>query len=103
MAGPRSGDGGPGAQRAGIGASARRAADLESDREELRVCLLRLRKQRVEERLADLQSLISVGSQDDDDNEHPELERQFQVLHTRREQLEQAIKPSAVTAGQRRS
>ena len=30
------------------------------DREALRVCLLRLRKERVQERLADLQSLISM-------------------------------------------
>ena len=75
---------------------------LETDREELRVCLLRLRKQRVVERLADLQSLISVGSQESDDENIHELERQFQVLHLEREELEQAINPSAATAGQRR-
>jgi hypothetical protein len=70
--------------------------------------LLRLRKERVQERLADLQALISVGARDDedDDNNHSgdisELERQFQVLHLEREQLEQAINPAAVLAGQRR-
>jgi hypothetical protein len=82
-------------------------ADLETDREALRVVLLRLRKERVQERLADLQALISVGARDDeDDNNHSEdisaLERQFQVLHHEREQLEQAINPAAVLAGQRR-
>jgi DNA primase len=81
-------------------------ADLETDREALRVVLLRLRKERVQERLADLQALISVGGRDDDDNDGngdiSELERQFQVLHLEREQLEQAINPAAVLAGQRR-
>ncbi len=75
---------------------------LESDREQLRVCLLRLRKQRVMERLADLQSLISVGSIEADDPNIKDLERQFQVLHLEREELEQAINPSAVAVGQRR-
>jgi DNA primase len=76
--------------------------DTESDREALRVCLLRLRKERVQERLADLQALISIGSQGPDDNDIHDLERQFQVLHLEREQLEQAINPSAAMAGQRR-
>ena len=80
-------------------------ADLETDREALRVVLLRLRKERVQERLADLQSLISVSGRDDNDHDKEEigeLERQFQVLHLEREQLEQAINPAAVLAGQRR-
>ncbi len=79
-------------------------ADPETDREALRVVLLRLRKERVQERLADLQALISVGAaRDGDDNDDiGELERQFQVLHLEREQLEQAINPAAVLAGQRR-
>jgi DNA primase len=78
-------------------------ADPETDREALRVVLLRLRKERVQERLADLQALISVGAPDGDDNDDiGELERQFQVLHLEREQLEQAINPAAVLAGQRR-
>ena len=78
-------------------------ADPETDREALRVVLLRLRKERVQERLADLQALISVGGRDGDDGgDIGELERQFQVLHLEREQLEQAINPAAVLAGQRR-
>jgi DNA primase len=78
-------------------------ADLETDRDALRVVVLRLRKERVQERLADLQALISVGSQDGDDNDGiGDLERQFQVLHLEREQLEQAINPAAALAGQRR-
>ena len=77
--------------------------ELDIDRESLRVCLLRLRKEQVQERLADLQALISVGAQDADTSAFRDLERQFQVLHLEREQLEQAIKPSAVMAGERRS
>ena len=78
-------------------------ADPETDREALRVVLLRLRKERVQERLADLQALISVGARDGDDNDDiGELERQFTILHLEREQLEQAINPAAVLAGQRR-
>jgi DNA primase len=78
-------------------------ADLDIDREALRVCLLRLRKEMVQERLADLQALISVGAQEQERAEFQDLERQFQVLHLEREQLEQAIKPSAMTAGERRN
>ena len=77
-------------------------ADPETDRDALRVVLLRLRKERVQERLADLQALISVGSQDGDNDDIGELERQFQVLHLEREELEQAINPAAAVAGQRR-
>jgi DNA primase len=79
------------------------AADPETDREALRVCLLRLRKEQVQERLADLQALISVGAQDPDRSGFTDLERQFQVLHLEREQLEKAIKPPAVMAGERRN
>jgi DNA primase len=77
--------------------------ELDIDRESLRICLLRLRKEQVQERLADLQALISVGAQDPDRSAFQDLERQFQVLHLEREQLEQAIKPSAALAGERRS
>ena len=76
--------------------------DAETDREALRVCLLRLRKEQVQERLIDLQALISVGSRDPEQTDIHDLERQFQALHLEREQLEQAINPSAVMAGQTR-
>lgn len=76
--------------------------ELGTDREALRVCLLRLRKEQVTDRLADLASLIGAGSTDPDGNDIQQLERQFQVLHLEREQLEQQINPSAVVAGQRR-
>jgi DNA primase len=75
--------------------------DPETDREALRVVLLRLRKERVQEKLADLQALIVAGG-DTDGERVGELERQFQALHLEREQLEQAINPSAVLAGTRR-
>ena len=76
--------------------------DPETDRESLRVCLLRLRKEQVQERLVDLQALISDGPDHPDQTDSHDLERQFQVLHLEREQLEQEINPSAVMAGQRR-
>lgn len=76
--------------------------DTETDREALRVSLLRLRKEQVTERLADLQTLISVGSRDPEQTDIHDLERQFQVLHLEREQLESEINPSAVLAGQMR-
>lgn len=94
-----------GALARGLLASARARGvrpDTETDREALRVCLLRLRKERVQERLADLQSLISIGSSDPDSTDIHDLERQFQVLHLEREQLEQAINPSAMLAGHKR-
>ena len=77
--------------------------EIETDRQALRVCLLRLRKQQVLERLTDLQALISLESQDPEQTDIHDLERQFQVLHLEREQLEQAINPSALAAGQRRN
>ena len=77
-------------------------ADTETDREALRVCLLRLRKERVQERLTDLAALISIGSRDPDHDDLHGLERQFQVLHLEREQLEQEINPSAAMAGSKR-
>jgi DNA primase len=76
--------------------------DSEADREALRVSLLRLRKEQVTERLADLQTLISVGSRDPEQTDIHDLERQFQVLHLEREQLESEINPSAVLAGHKR-
>ena len=76
--------------------------DAETDREALRVCFLRLRKEQVQERLTDLQTLISVGAREGEPADIHDLERQFQVLHLEREQLEQAINPSAALAGERR-
>jgi hypothetical protein len=43
-----------------------------------------------------------MGSNDPESTDIHDLERQFQVLHLEREQLEQAINPSAVMAGQKR-
>jgi len=77
--------------------------DPDTDREALRVCLLRMRKEQVQDRLADLQSLISAGPADPATDDIHALERQFQVLHLEREQLERAINPSAVAAGIKRS
>jgi DNA primase len=77
--------------------------DPETDREALRVCFLRLRKEHVQERLTDLQTLISVGAREGEGADIHDLERQFQVLHLEREQLEQAINPSAALVGERRT
>lgn len=77
--------------------------DTESDRDELRICLLRLRSERIGERLADLQALIGAESQEGDSNDNHELERQFQALSRERELVKQAINAPATVAGERRS
>lgn len=76
--------------------------DAESDRESLRVCVLRMEVERIEERLADLESLIRSASDERDSNER-DLERQFQELTQRREQLVRTIRTPALVAAQGRS
>ncbi len=77
--------------------------DTSSDREELRVCLVRLRVQRVEEQLDDLQALIRAASDDEASDDIRDLERRFQELTRDREQLVRAINRPAELAGERRS
>ena len=76
--------------------------DAETDREALRVCLLRLRVEATTHRLADLEALIRASG-DDDSTDIRHLERQFQELTREREQLLRAIKGPAEVAGGRRS
>ena len=86
-------------------ASARsRAAMLEAvtAREELRVCLVRLRIERTEERLDDLQALIRAAA-DESNDEIRDLERRFQELTREREQLVREMRGPAAMAGDRRS
>ena len=73
--------------------------DTETDREALRVCLLRLRVAETEARMSDLGALIRAEG----DDEIRELERQFQELTREREQLVRAIRGPAIVAGERRS
>ncbi len=77
--------------------------DAESDREALRVCLLRLRVTDTEGRMSDLQALILASAEDDDTTDIRSLEQQFQDLTREREQLLRAIRGPAVGAGERRS
>lgn len=77
--------------------------DTTSDREELRVCLVRLRIQRLEEQLDDLQALIRAASDDDASTDIRELEQRFQELTREREQLVRTINRPAEMAGARRS
>jgi DNA primase len=77
--------------------------DTATDREALRVCLLRLRVRAAEERLSDLQSLIRDSADDTDSTDIRDLEQQFQVLTREREQLMRAMREPAVAAGERRS
>jgi DNA primase len=77
--------------------------DLETDREALRVCLLRLRVTEAEGRMSDLQALIRASAEDDDTTDIRSLEQQFQELTREREQLVRAIRGPAVGAGERRS
>ncbi|MEA2650620.1 MAG: primase [Chloroflexota bacterium] len=77
--------------------------DSTSDREELRVCLVRLRIQRAEEQLDDLQALIRAAAEDETSNDIRELEQRFQGLTREREQLVREMKEPAMAAGERRS
>jgi len=77
--------------------------DSSSDREELRVCLVRLRIQRAEEQLDDLQALIRAAAEDETSNDIRELEQRFQGLTREREQLVREMKEPAMAAGERRS
>ncbi len=78
--------------------------DTTSDREELRVCLVRLRVQRAEEGLDDLQALVRAASEDGALDDIRELELRFQELTREREQLVRTINNRpAELAGERRS
>lgn len=77
--------------------------DAETDREALRVCLLRLRVTDAEGRMSDLQELIRASAEDDETTDIRSLEQQFQELTREREQLVRAIRGPAVGAGERRS
>ena len=77
--------------------------DSTSDREELRVCLVRMRIQRAEEQLDDLQALIHAAADDETSTDILELEQRFQGLTREREQLVREMKEPAMAAGERRS
>ena len=78
--------------------------DTETDREAMRVCLLRLRVREAEDRLSDLQALIRAGADDGATNDEIRgLEQQFQALTREREQLVRAMRGPAAMAGERRS
>ncbi|MFN2419677.1 MAG: DNA primase [Candidatus Limnocylindria bacterium] len=77
--------------------------DTTSDREDLRVCLVRLRIAGVNERLADLETLIRAASDDGASDDIHELERTVHQLHQERGQLEHAMNARAMVAGERRS
>ena len=77
--------------------------DTATDREELRVSLLRLRIERIEEQLDDLQALIRATSDDDTSNDIRDLERRFQELTREREQLVRDMRGPVMAAGERRS
>jgi hypothetical protein len=77
--------------------------DLETDREALRVSLLRLRIGETESRMSDLQALIHASAEDGETTDIRVLEQQFQALTREREQLMREIRGPAVGAGDRRS
>ena len=90
----------------GLLASARASGsrpDTSSDREVLRVCLVRLRIVRVNEQLNDLETLIRAAADDDASDDVRELERKVHQLHQMRGQLEEAMNTPALVAGERRS
>ena len=77
--------------------------DTETDREELRISLVRLRIERIEEQLDDLQSLIRAPSDDETTDDIRDLERRFQELTREREQLVRDMRGPVMVAGERRS
>jgi DNA primase len=77
--------------------------DSATDREELRICMIRLRIERTEEQLDDLQALIRAASDDDTSTDIRDLERRFQELTREREGLMSDMRGPAVMAGERRS
>jgi DNA primase len=77
--------------------------DTETDREALRITLLRLRVSQTEGRLSDLQALIRASDDDTESTDIRELERQFQELTREREQLMREMRGPAMVAGNRRS
>ena len=77
--------------------------DSTSDREELRICLVRLHIQRAEEQLDDLQALIRAAADDETSHDIRELEQRFQGLTREREQLVREMKEPAMAVGERRS
>ena len=77
--------------------------DAETDRESLRISLLRMRVDRLEERLSDLEALIRAAAEDAESNDLRELERQLHVLAREREQLVRAIRTPALVAVEGRS
>jgi len=80
-----------------------RPPHIETDRESLRISLLRLRVEGATDRLTDLQALIRASSEDNESTDIRDLERQFQELTREREQLLRAIREPAEVAGGRRS
>jgi DNA primase len=78
--------------------------DTETDREALRVCVLRLRVRDAEDRLSDLRALIRASADEGTGTDEIRgLEQQFQALTREREQLVRSMRGPAVMAGQRRS
>jgi DNA primase len=77
--------------------------DASTDREDLRVCLVRLRISRINEQLADLEALIRAASDDGGTDDVGELERKVHQLHEARRQHEEAMNAPAALAGERRS
>lgn len=76
--------------------------DASTDREDLRVCLVRLRIARINEQLADLEALIRAASDDGATDDVGELERTVHQLHEARRQHEEEMNPPALV-GERRS
>ena len=77
--------------------------DSATDREELRICMIRLRIERTEEQLDDLQALIRAAADDETSTDIRDLERRFQELTREREGLMSDMRGPAVMAGERRS
>jgi DNA primase len=73
--------------------------DHDTAARELEICLARLRVERTDEKIQDIQALIRAAIADDATDEVHDLERRFQALHSEREQHIRAMKDPAAMAG----
>lgn len=77
--------------------------DSTTDQEELRICVLRLRIERMGEKIDDLQALVRAESDEDPTTDIREQEQQLLQLQRDREELKAAMREPAVVAGGRSS
>jgi hypothetical protein len=77
--------------------------DADTARDALRICLLRLRVERIDERLRNGRLLLEEAQRDSDGARLEQIERQMDQLGRRKAEMTRAMREPAVVAGGRRS